>query len=355
MPAQGYHRLITPEELAEAAGLLKKSGLNMPEGIDSGLGFYEDGRLSGTAFLADNLICGVCTDEIHRGQGLASSLVGRLLAEALHRGSRRVCIFTKAQEADTFTAMGFQLVASSSEAALLEFGTPNYASWMQGVRETVSGTRVAASCEKDEILGAVVMNANPFTLGHRALVKEATDRCAQVLVFVVEEEASAFSFADRLHLVRAGVADMAKAIVLPAGPYIVSRASFPSYFTGKAAHAAVHAVLDATIFASRIAPDLGISIRFVGEEPYCQTTAAYNEALRKVLPEHGVSLCEIRRKTSAGGVISASKVRELMRTDEDPDRITTLSELVPKSTMDFLLSDKGQDVTAILRQKTGRH
>ncbi|WP_337998256.1 GNAT family N-acetyltransferase [Oleispirillum naphthae] len=348
MLAQGYNHIVTPRERAAAAELLREAGLDMPEGIDTGLGFYEDGRLVGVAFLAGNVICGVCTSSTHQEQGLASSLVGRILTEALGKGFGRVCIFTKPEEAPKFAVMGFHLVAATEAAALLEFGSPDYAAWMRQTRaELAQGENVP--------LGAVVMNANPFTLGHRGLVEEAVRRCPQVVVFVVEEDASAFPFADRLALVRHGVSGIAGAAVLPAGPYMVSRGSFPAYFSGKAAHAAVHAGLDAEIFAAKVAPDLGIAIRFVGDEPYCPATATYNAVMRRVLPAHGIGFCEMPRRCGGEGIISASKVREILRDERYGQRTEELRQLVPETTLEFLLSDKGRGIAEALRGRSGRH
>ncbi len=361
MVAQGFQDIITPGEYAEAAALLQQSGLDMPEGIDAGIGLREDGRLVGTAFLAGNTICGVCVSNDHRGQGTSASLVGRMLTTALAGGATRVNIFTKSAEADKFAALGFRLVAATDDSAMLEFGTPDYTEWIRETQKrlaeaTAENTSAHGSAQgTTPATGSIVMNANPFTLGHRALVEKAAACCHRVAVFVVEEDASVFPFAERLTLVRRGTADLPGVAVLPAGPYMVSRASFPAYFSGKAAHAAVHARLDAQIFATRIAPDLGITIRFVGTEPYCAATATYNETLHAVLPAHGITLREIPRRTGGDESISASKVRELLRDENYATRIPELSQLVPPSTLAFLLSGKGQAIAARLRHRTGRH
>jgi [citrate (pro-3S)-lyase] ligase len=355
MVLQGFRTIATRQELNEAEALLRASGLSLPDGIDTGIGFFEDGRLGGTAFLAGATICGVCVDAAHRGRGLASSLVGRILSQALGDGLRRVCIFTKANEAPKFASLGFQLVASTEKAAMLEFGEPDYAAWSRRTAETLRRARRTMPENSGGLFGAVVVNANPFTLGHHALVAEAAARCAQAVVFVVEEDASSFPFGDRLELVRRGASDLENVVVVPGGPYMVSRASFPAYFSGREAHAEVHAEVDARIFAARIAPDMGIGIRFVGSEPYCPATATYNEVLRRVLPEYGIAIEEMPRQCAAGEIISASEVRRIMRGGDLPSHIPELERLVPPSTLQFLLSDKGRAIAEDLRGKTGRH
>ena len=53
-------------------------------------------------------------------------------------------------------------------------------------------------------VGAIVMNCNPFTLGHLYLIEYAAKEVDQLFIFVVEEDASFFSFDDRIMLVREG-------------------------------------------------------------------------------------------------------------------------------------------------------
>ncbi|MCL2122594.1 MAG: adenylyltransferase/cytidyltransferase family protein, partial [Desulfovibrionaceae bacterium] len=289
---QGFRELITQRDHAEARGLLLAAGLDMPEGVTFGLGWYEDGALGGAGFLAGNILCGICIHPSRQGEGLASGLVCRLIRHAVAQGMHTLLLFTSPAEAPKFQDCGLQLVAQSPHAALLEFGRPDCAAWLEHTRGVIQEQRQAMLPVASEYLqdpqtdkarhtGAVVMNANPFTRGHLHLARTALQHCAYVYVFVVEEDASVFPFDVRLELVRQGLGQEPRAIVLPSGPYMVSRASFPAYFTGKAAHSRVHAELDSTVFAARIAGALDIGVRFVGREPSCAVTARYNVALKE--------------------------------------------------------------------------
>lgn len=353
MIAQGYQSILTPRQKAEAEALLNNAGLSLPKGTDMGTGFYEDGDLVGVGFLAGNVICGLCVNPSHRGDGIAAALVGILIIHALNKGFSRVCITTKAAEAEKFAALGFDLVTASPSSALLEFGNPRYAQWATKTRQDLqaalsSFTSPAAHKNMAEGFGCVIMNANPFTLGHRELVMQAHGATGKVVVFVVEEEASTFPFALRHALVSKGLADIHGVVVLPGGPYIISRASFPSYFTGKEVHAAVHASLDATLFATRLAPDMEIHTRFVGAEPLCPVTALYNATLAEILPRHGVTLTEIPRCQSGDAVISASRVRQLMMKAEFHKHPEWFYNLVPPSTLEVLLSEQGIHIAKTL-------
>lgn len=356
----GLHELLLPEEFREAETLLESRGLELPEGISFGLGLYEENRLIGTGFLTGDILCGIGVAAGREGKGVSAAIVTELLNHALGQGFRTLRLFTKPAEAPKFAALGFSPLVTAPEAALLEWGEAGYPAWLAATRTFLTRHEIPARHEiptapgrKDSIArGAVVMNANPFTLGHRFLVMQALERCDTVLVFVVEEEASAFPFPVRLRLVREGLADLPEALVLPAGPYMVSRASFPSYFTGKERHARVHAELDCALFARKIAPDLGIGLRAVGTEPLCPVTALYNEIMRRILPESGIQCLEVPRYAADGGeAVSASAVRAgLAGTDDSAWRA-----LVPRTTYAFLTGPEADAIRAGLREKKSRH
>ena len=358
---QEYREILIDTEWAEAARLLAAAGLGMPAGCDYGLGYYEDGTMAGCGFLAGNVLCGFCVAPEVQGGGVSTVLLSRLVLHGKERGIGHFFIFTKAREADKFTAAGFMLIAKSEQAALLEQGRPNYADWLAATRGTVamfvapSGGATAPTGATAPGLGAIVMNANPFTRGHEYLARTAAAACDRLLVFVVEEEASVVPFAVRLQLVRQGLAPLSNVLVLPAGPYMVSRASFPAYFTADATRGSVHAGLDCAIFATRIAPDLGISIRFVGTEPYDPVTRQYNAVMAHEFARSGLTLREIPRLETAGAPVSASRVRTLLRGGASEADWGELLTLLPAVTFDYLRSEQGAGLLRQLRDHEGRH
>ena len=194
--------------------------------------------------------------------------------------------------------------------------------------------------EKRFSVGAIVMNCNPFTLGHEYLVEYASKKVKKLYIFVVEEDKSEFKFADRFKLVQAGVKKFSNVEVLPSGKFIISQKTFSGYFNKENLQdVAVDSSEDVEIFAREIAPSLGITIRFVGEEPEDTVTRQYNENMRKILPQYNIEFCEIPRREINGEVISAKKVREALH-EKDFD---TIKKLVPKTTLKFLrenFSDK---------------
>lgn len=184
------------------------------------------------------------------------------------------------------------------------------------------------------IIGSIVMNCNPFTLGHRYLIEQALKQCDYLAIFVVQEDKSIFPFEDRLRLVSEGVADLSNVMVIPSGRFIISSLTFSEYFNkSKLQERVIDTSMDLLIFAKEIAPCLHITKRFVGEEPFDKVTRQYNESMKKILPEYGVEFVEIPRKKCNDEAISASRVRRLI---EQKD-FASIKELVPESTFKYLV------------------
>jgi [citrate (pro-3S)-lyase] ligase len=196
--------------------------------------------------------------------------------------------------------------------------------------------RYFSNFHADGEIGAIVMNCNPFTKGHRYLIEQALHMVDHLIIFVVEEDKSLFSFKERFAMVREGTKDLKAVTVVPSGNFILSQLTFPEYFLKiEDGDLTDNTEYDITLFAEAIAPKLHITYRFVGEELEDGVTAAYNLAMKKILPEHGIRLVEIPRKTVADGddtAISASLVRKRL----EQESIEELSDLLPESTVRVL-------------------
>lgn len=166
------------------------------------------------------------------------------------------------------------------------------------------------------VKGAIIMNCNPFTKGHRYLIEQALRRVDKLYVFVVEEDKSYFAFQDRIRMVQQGVEDLADVRVIPSGKYILSKDTFAQYFEKENVHVIENMDYDIRIFGEVVAKDLGIQYRFVGEEPFDRVTKAYNETMKRILPEYGVTVVEIPRAVcdaESGNIISATLVRKALK------------------------------------------
>lgn len=189
----------------------------------------------------------------------------------------------------------------------------------------------------DRKVGSIVMNCNPFTFGHRYLIEKAAEQVDFLIIFAVEEDESLFSFKERLAMIVEGTRDIKNILVVPSGNFILSQQTFPEYFI-KVEDDSINenAESDIRLFAGSIAPKLNIKYRFVGEERKDTVTLAYNQAMKKILPDYGIELVEIPRKTTDDGVteISATIVRDKI----EKGQWENLEKLVPQSTIDIIRS-----------------
>ncbi len=183
------------------------------------------------------------------------------------------------------------------------------------------------------IVGAIVMNCNPFTLGHKYLIETAKSQVDFLYIFVVEEDKSIFAFKDRLKMVELGTSHLKNIKVLPYGSFIISSLTFSSYFEkANLKGNTVDTTLDVETFARQIAPCLDITVRFVGEEPLDPVTWQYNQSMKNILPQYGIELREIPRKEEGGEVISASRVRGYLQEKKWDE----LAKIVPNTTYEYL-------------------
>ncbi len=187
--------------------------------------------------------------------------------------------------------------------------------------------------EGADVIGAIVMNCNPFTKGHRYLIEYACARVDYLYIFVVEENASQFQFEDRINMVKLGTADLRNVYVMPSGKYIISKETFAQYFE-KDALTDVHDMdYDLHIFADVVAKEFAINVRYVGEEPFDIVTKKYNETMKRILPEAGVEVVEIPRlKNAVQETISASLARKYI----NEKRYDKLENYLPESTILYL-------------------
>lgn len=302
--------------------LLLQSGLTPDPHGDTTALVWEENRLVATASRLGNLIKCIAVDNAYRGQDLTATLLTELRQDALRAGHRHLFLYTKPEYLQQFSSLFFYPIAATDEVLLMENRPDGIASFLDTLPPASEG-----------INGAIVMNANPFTLGHRYLIETAARECDRLYVFVLSEDKGLFSAKDRLEMVRLGTADLSNVTVLPTGPYLISAATFPTYFLKEqASPSTVQCRLDTAVFAKYYAPRLSISCRYVGTEPSCPVTAEYNRVMAQALPKYGITLKEIPRLSRRESPISAGSVRELLRRKED------IRLLVPDSTYQYLQS-----------------
>jgi len=332
------------QERKKLEEFLKGEGIRLDKSLEYTVGVYEGEKLIATGSFYKNTLRCLAVSFEYQGLGVLNTVVSHLINEQYQRGYTDLYLYTKCNTANFFSYLGFyEVVKVDGLVTFME----NKSDGIKKYAELLSQKKVEA-----ETIGAIVMNANPFTLGHLYLIEQAAKENDVLHVFVVSEEASVIPFGVRYELIKRGTNHLKNVVLHRAGNYIISSATFPSYFIKDENNVVqAHAKLDLEIFKRYIVPALGINKRYVGEEPYCEVTKSYNKIMKEVLEESGIQCKVIPRLEQEGKAISASLVREYIRNDE----IEKIKKIVPKTTYEYFKSEEAKPLVNKIKINSGRH
>lgn len=319
----------------EVNKLLHGEGINPDRNTDYTCAIFDEGgtMLATGSCFCNSLRC-LAVRSDHRGEGLLNKIISHLVDYEAQRGYFHLFVYTKPENARIFRDLGFyEIVTIDGSVSFLENRSKGFRSYCTNLKK---GSSEAA---------AIVMNANPFTMGHRHLAEQAAREVGTLHLFVVEEDASLIPYKVRRELVERGTAHLSNVIIHGTGPYIISAATFPSYFIREAeAVTQSHAMLDAILFCT-VAEALDIKTRFVGTEPLSRSTAIYNEVLARELPRKGIELRIVQRCEKNGAAVSASLVRQLIH----EGKLSEIKTLVPETTWQYFNSSDAGPIIEVIR------
>lgn len=350
----------TPRQRQRIEAFLKRNGLRFDD-----MHYYaaitdDDGEMIAGGGLKGNVIKCVAVDDAHKGEAIANTLISHLIAHANEEGHSNVMLFTKPKNRQLFESLSFRLLAEAPEAVLMETGIGGINNMVEQLKKIKEEGEVCKEnnqgCKKEEktnlnittpqhlnpstpqplttttpLRGVVVMNCNPFTLGHRYLIEQAAKQVERLFVMVVREDCSLFAYAERKAMVEQGVAHLKNVTVIDGSEYAISQATFPTYFLKRLDDAAdTQMLLDLDLFRRHIAPALGATVRFVGTEPTDQLTRRYNQLMHEVLAD----VKETARLEKKGNAVSASRVRKAMEQGD----MSTIRQLVPPTTLPYIIA-----------------
>ena len=380
----------TPRQRQRIEAFLKRNGLRFDD-----MHYYaaitdDDGEMIAGGGLKGNVIKCVAVDDAHKGEAIANTLISHLIAHANEEGHSNVMLFTKPKNRQLFESLSFRLLAEAPEAVLMETGigginnmveqlkkikeeSEKYKEYNKKCKEDSKECKEnSEECKEEEktnlntstsqhlnistpqhlnittpqhlnpstpqplttttpLRGVVVMNCNPFTLGHRYLIEQAAKQVERLFVMVVREDCSLFAYAERKAMVEQGVAHLKNVTVIDGSEYAISQATFPTYFLKRLDDAAdTQMLLDLDLFRRHIAPALGATVRFVGTEPTDRLTRRYNQLMHEVLAD----VRETARLEKKGNAVSASRVRKAMEQGD----MSTIRQLVPPTTLPYIIA-----------------
>ena len=348
----------TPRQRQRIEAFLKRNALRIDDMNYYAAVLDDDGEMIAGGGLKDDVIKCVAVDDAHKGEAIANTLVSHLISHANQEGYGCIKLFTKPKNRQLFESLSFRLLAEAPEAILMETGIGGISNTVEALKkikeESEKYKEYNKECKEDSKKckentsylntstpqhlnttpprgGVVVMNCNPFTLGHRYLIEQAAKQVERLYVMVVREDCSLFAYTERKAMVEQGVADIENVSVIDGSDYAISRATFPTYFLKRLDDAAdTQMLLDLDLFRRHIAPALGATVRFVGTEPTDQLTRRYNQLMHEALKD----VREINRLEKDGNAVSASRVRKAM---EEGD-MNTIRQLVPPTTLPYIIA-----------------
>ena len=307
--------------------LLKKTGLQPEAAPEYTVLVWDDGQLIATGSRDGNLLKYLAVDPMRQGEDLTATVLTQLRQDAFQKGIDHLFLYTKPRNRMMLQNLFFYPVAQTKTVLLME-------DRKDGLRQYLASL---PRYPEAETLGAAVMNCDPFTNGHRYLIETAAKDCDRLYVFVLSEDRGHFPAKDRLELVQAGTAHLDNVTVAETGPYLISAATFPTYFLpNRDLAGTAQCQLDLEIFAGILAPALGITRRYVGTEPFSALTDDYNRNLAQQLPAHGITLVQVPRMEQDGCAVSASRVRRLLQ----EGNLAQVRDLVPPTTYAYLTKDQ---------------
>lgn len=312
--------------------LLHKSGIARDTNLDYSVGLFDEGNMVATGSCFRNTLRCLAVDPGRRGEALLNLVVTHLIEHQCEQGNTDLFVYTKCDSAKLFADLGFCEVARVKDRVVF---MENRKNGFRRYLEDLAKTRI-----EGESVAGVVINANPFTLGHQYLLEKASKENDVVHVFVVSEDASLIPFKARYDLVIKGTAHLHNLVYHPSGNYMISTATFPSYFLkDESLVIEAHAKLDIEIFG-KIAACIGVNRRYVGTEPFSQVTGIYNRVMQKDLEAGGIECIVVLRKANHTGPISASTVRSLIH----QGNVEGIRESVPYTTYSFFRSEEGKAI-----------
>ncbi|WP_442950779.1 [citrate (pro-3S)-lyase] ligase [Oribacterium sp. WCC10] len=371
--------------------LLEREGIHLDKNLDYTAAMLDDDyNVIATGSCFGNTLRCMAVSSDHQGEALMNDIVSHLIEYQYSRGNYHLFLYTKCNTALFFSSLGFREIARMEESNIvfMENKRTGFGDYLERLRKesieqlekmddekagiylehlkmysdskyavdksfvnddskTDGKTEDAALKSECIRVGAIVMNANPFTLGHQYLVETALKGCDILHIFMVSEDASLVPFSVRKKLIKEGTEKLDRIIYHESGSYIISSATFPAYFQkGDNAVIKSQAGIDLHVFEG-IAAKLHINERFVGSEPTSLVTGIYNDIMAEALPKAGIECHIIERKEADGKAISASTVRQALH-DGDMD---TVKKLVPETTYSFFISDEAKPVIDRIKQE----
>ena len=309
-------------EINRIKEFLKANDLDYEDNITKSFYIEENDLIVATVSIFNNVIKCFAVSKEYRSENYGGILISNLINYFYENKIYHYMVYTKKEYLNTFINLGFNEIVSTSNVAILESGTPNICEYIKDLKRKIE---YKFECNLDEAdVCSLVMNCNPITEGHLGLIEYAASQHQYVILFLLEEDLSYFSYKERMSLVYLATLNLGNVIVVPSSNYIVSSLTFPNYFLkNNQLKNQEWAITDALIFKNYFMKYLNICMRYIGTET-SNIMIDYNNALKEVLESR---VKEVKRFELNNQIISASLVRKYIEDGE----IDKALEYIPRA------------------------
>ncbi|MBZ7977017.1 [citrate (pro-3S)-lyase] ligase [Campylobacter sp. RM12637] len=323
-----FRYLLLAYEREKLELFLKRFDLRCDEDIEYALVYEENEEIKASACISGNIVKCIAIYKSLQGNNFSATLLTQIADKLRELNINEYFIFTKPCNVKVFESLGLYLLCLTKDVALFENTKLNYENYK---------FELAKHYKRAKKIGSIVMNLNPMSKGHLYLIQKALKHCEILHIFILSEDLSMFNTKARLEIVRNELKDYKNIIIHESKNYIISKATFPTYFLKDNANVnEIYSRLDITLFATKIAPILGINMRFFGTEPKDKITKDYNQKAKEILKEFKIKFYEISRARINKKVISASRIRKIILNDKDYLNNKELKSLCANSTYEYL-------------------
>ncbi len=157
--------------LAQIDTLLSQEGIRRDGNLDYICAMFdEEYNVIGTGSCFGNTLRCFAVSSAHQGEGLLNQIITHLIEVQCARGNMHLFLYTKVKSSKFFGDLGFYEIAQVEDTLVfMENRRDGFGAYLRDLEKTRTEGKSAA----------LVMNANPFTLGHQYLVEKAAAACAR--------------------------------------------------------------------------------------------------------------------------------------------------------------------------------
>ena len=174
--------------------------------------FDDDMNIIATGSCFKNTLRCLAVDNSHQGEGLMNQIVTHLVDYEFSRGLNHLFLYTKNKSMKFFKDLGFyEIINIENQIVFMENKRTGFSDYLDNLKKEMREGKKIAS---------LIMNANPFTLGHQYLVEKAASENDILHLFIVSDDSSLVPFKVRKKLVIEGTKHLKNISYHETGDYL---------------------------------------------------------------------------------------------------------------------------------------